>query len=65
MHILSWHAPLLALPLIPGKVVEAHSMLDASSVNFSQNADGVVLKVPLPKDDEADRVVVLTLANLH
>jgi hypothetical protein len=26
-----------------------------------QNADGVVLKVPLPKSDEPDRIVVLTL----
>jgi len=40
-------------------------MLDASPVDFTQNADGVILKVPLPKIDEADRVIVLTLTNLH
>jgi alpha-L-fucosidase len=65
VHILSWHAPLLALPPITSKVVEAHSILDASPVEFTQNADGVVLKLPLPQSDEADRVIVLTLANLH
>lgn len=65
VHILSWRAPLLALPPITSKVVEAHSMLDASPVDFTQNADGVILKVPLPKIDEADRVIVLTLTNLH
>jgi alpha-L-fucosidase len=64
VHILSWRAPLLALPPITSKVVEARSMLDASSVNFTQNVDGVVLKVPSPKSDEPDRVIVLTLANL-
>jgi alpha-L-fucosidase len=64
VHILSWRAPLLALPPITSKVVEAHSMLDASPVSFTQNVDGVVLKVPSPKSDEPDRVIVLTLANL-
>jgi alpha-L-fucosidase len=61
VHILSWHAPLLALPPITGKIVEAHSMPDASPIDFKQNADGVILKVPLPKTDEADQVIVLTL----
>jgi alpha-L-fucosidase len=62
VHVLSWHAALLALPPIISKVIEAHSMLDASPVDFTQNEDGVVLKVPLPKSDEADRVIVLTVA---
>jgi alpha-L-fucosidase len=61
VHILSWHASLLALPPIASKIVEAHAMLDASPVDLMQNADGVVLKVPLPKSDEPDRIVVLTL----
>jgi alpha-L-fucosidase len=61
LHILSWRAPLLALPPIASKVVEAHFMLDATPVDFTQNADGLILKVPLPKSDEVDRVVVLTL----
>jgi hypothetical protein len=65
VHILSWHAPLFAIPPIANKVVEAHSMLDASPVEFSQKSDGVVLKVALAKSDEVDRVVVLTLAASH
>jgi alpha-L-fucosidase len=65
IHILNWRAPLLALPPIPSKVVEARSLLDAASVEFTQNADGVIVKVPLSKGEEIDRVVVLTLANSH
>jgi len=65
VHILSWRAPLFAIPPIANKVVEAHSMLDASPVEFTQKSDGVVLRVPLPKSDEVDRVVVLTLAASH
>jgi alpha-L-fucosidase len=65
VHILSWHAPLLAIPPIANKVVEAHSMLDASPVEFTQKSDGVVMKVPLPESAEVDQVVVLTLAAAH
>ncbi len=61
VHVLNWRAPLLALPPVTGKVAEAHSLLDASPISFTQNADGVVLKVPSPKSDETDRVIVLTL----
>jgi alpha-L-fucosidase len=63
VHILSWRAPLLALPPIHGKIVAAHSMADASPVTFTQNEDGVILKVPPPQIDETDRVIVLTWAN--
>lgn len=62
VHVLSWAAPLLALPPIATKISGAHSLLDGSPVEFTQNPDGVVLKVPPPKNDETDRVVVLTLA---
>jgi alpha-L-fucosidase len=61
VHILSWRAPLFALPPITSKVIEAHSLLDAAPVSFDQNAEGVVLKLPQPKIDETDRVIVLTL----
>jgi alpha-L-fucosidase len=60
VHVLHWQAPLLALPPVAGKLVEAHSMNDASIVEFNQKADGVVLKIP-GKSDETDRIVVLTL----
>jgi alpha-L-fucosidase len=60
VHILNWRAPLLALPPIGRRVVDAHSLLDASPVDFTQTVDGVILKVRLPKNDDADRVIVLT-----
>jgi alpha-L-fucosidase len=61
VHILNWAAPLLALPPITSKVIGAHSLLDGSPVGFTQNADGLILKIPPPKSDEADRVIVLTV----
>jgi alpha-L-fucosidase len=61
VHVLNWAAPLLALPGIPSKIVAAHSLLDKKSIDFTQNADGIVLKLPPPDKDETDRVVVLTM----
>jgi alpha-L-fucosidase len=61
VHILTWNAPLLALPPLENHVREAHLLLDGSGVEFTQNPNGVVLKVLPPKNDEVDRVVVLTL----
>jgi alpha-L-fucosidase len=62
VHVLNWQAPLLALPPITGKIMEARFMDDASAVEFHQNADGLVLKVP-GKSAETDRIVILTLAD--
>lgn len=62
VHVLNWAAPLLALPPFATKISGAHSLLDGSPVEFTQNPDGVVLKVPPLNNDETDRVVVLTLA---
>ena len=61
VHVLNWAAPLLALPGMPSKIVAAHSLIDNKSIDFTQNQDGVVLKLPPPNKDETDRVVVLTL----
>jgi len=61
VHILNWSAPLLALPPVPGKVVSAHSLIDGTSITFSENTDGIILKVPPAAQDQTDRVVVLTL----
>jgi len=61
VHILSWAAPLLALPPIQGKITAAHALLDNQPITFTQNADGVVLKVPAPTQNETDRVIVLAL----
>jgi alpha-L-fucosidase len=59
VHILNWGAPLLALPPMSTKITAAHSLVDNASVEFTQSADGVVLKVAPPKGDETDRVIVL------
>ncbi|SPF45146.1 conserved hypothetical protein [Candidatus Sulfotelmatobacter kueseliae] len=62
VHVLNWGAPLLALPPIAGKVTGARALADGASVDFTQNADGLILKVPPAKKDEVDRVIVLTMA---
>jgi len=38
-------------------------MADASPVNFTQSTDGVVVKVP--KSDEIDRIIILTVTRTH
>jgi alpha-L-fucosidase len=62
VHVLDWNAPLLALPPLPGKVSEAHSLTDNAKIEFTQNADGIILKLPHVHADETDRVIVLTLS---
>ncbi len=62
VHVLNWNAPLLALPPIAGKVTAARTLIDDKPVDFTQNADGVVLKVPGATSNETDRVVVLSIA---
>jgi alpha-L-fucosidase len=61
VHVLDWNAPLLALSPLPGKVSEAHSLIDNAKIEFTQNADGIILKLPPVHADETDRVIVLTL----
>ncbi len=62
VHVLSWNAPLLALPPIPRTIHTAQLMSNGSPVEFTQSSDGVVLKVAPPAKGEVDRVIVLTLA---
>jgi alpha-L-fucosidase len=61
VHVLNWTAPLLALPPFATKVAAAHSLLDGSPVEFTQDTDGVILKIPLSRNDETDRVIVLSM----
>ena len=61
VHVLNWHSPLLAIPPITGKIVEAHALVENAPVEFTQSVNGVVLKVLSGHSDGADRVVVLTL----
>jgi alpha-L-fucosidase len=62
VHVLNWGAPLLALPSIAKKINSAQSLIDGTKIDVTQNRDGVVLKLPSPKAEEADRVIVLTLS---
>ncbi|MGC2449215.1 MAG: alpha-L-fucosidase, partial [Candidatus Sulfotelmatobacter sp.] len=65
VHVLNWAAPLLALPPIQGKIASAHVLLDNQPITFTQNADGVVLKLPPPTQNETDRIIVLTAATAN
>lgn len=62
VHVLHWNAPLLALPPIEQKIDSARVLLNDSPVEFTQNASGVVLKVPAATLSEADRVIILKVA---
>ena len=62
VHVLDWSAPVLALAPISSKVTVARSLLDDVKIDFTQNADGIILKLPAAKTDETDRVIVLTIA---
>jgi len=61
IHILNWGNPLLALPPIASKITSAQMLIDSAKIEVTQGADGVILKIPPPKADETDRVIVLTL----
>ncbi len=62
VHVLHWNSPLLAVGPISGKITGARSFPVGPAVQFTQNADGVVLKIPEGKPGEVDRIVVLELA---
>ncbi|MHB8502478.1 MAG: alpha-L-fucosidase [Candidatus Acidiferrales bacterium] len=62
VHILRWNAPLLSLPPIEKHISGATSFLDGSLVEFTQNSDGIVLKVRPHNSEEIDRVIVLQLS---
>jgi alpha-L-fucosidase len=61
VHVLNWGAPMLALPPISGEIASAKSLIDQTPLTFTQNADGVVVKLPPTSQNETDRVIVLTL----
>jgi hypothetical protein len=50
---------MLALAPLPRKITAAHTLVENSPVEFKQNTDGVILKLPPPKEAETDRVIVL------
>ena len=63
VHILNWGSPLLAMGPIQGKIATARQLVDGAPISFTQNADGVVLKLLPAQKDDPDRVIVLTVSN--
>jgi alpha-L-fucosidase len=61
VHVLDWNQPVLALAGLPRPVHAARLLRDGSSVEFSAVKGGLVLKLPEPRPDEVDRVIVLEL----
>src|SRR6266487_2918664 len=43
VHVLTWTAPMLALPPIASKIAGAHSLLEGGKVEFTQDPGGVIL----------------------
>ena len=62
VHVLSWGSPLLAVAPIAAKISSAQALIDGTKVDVTQNQNGVVLKLPAPKPEEVDRVIVLTIS---
>ncbi|OLE79445.1 MAG: hypothetical protein AUG74_01425 [Bacteroidetes bacterium 13_1_20CM_4_60_6] len=60
VHVLNWSAPMLALAPVTRKITAAHTLPENSPVEFTQNPDGLILKLPPAKENETDRVIVLT-----
>ena len=61
VHVLNWGAPLLALPPIEGKVSATRSLNDGKTIDVTQTASGLILKLPPATKDETDRIIVLTV----
>ena len=64
VHVLHWNAPLLALGPI-AKIYSAKNLVSGSPVQFTQSADGVILKLPPAARGEVDRAIILGLAAAH
>ena len=62
VHVLRWDAPLLALAPLAKKISDAREIANGPRIQFTQNDDGVVLKIPNPSKGEVDRIIVLTVA---
>jgi len=62
VHVLSWPDRLLALPPLGARVVRARMLRTGAPVGVATSGAGVTLTLPEGGDEEADRVVVLTLA---
>lgn len=62
VHVLDWKGPELALGPLKEKVTAARMLVGRAAVQFTEDTDGVVLRVPEAAQGEVDRVIVLTVA---
>jgi len=62
VHVLNWHAPLLALPPFPRKIIAAQELVHGTKLQVAQSNDGVVLPLLPAENGQTDRVIALTLA---
>lgn len=62
VHVLDWRDPLLSLPEVGGRVMQATAMPSGATVPFTQAATGVTIEVSSAAPDEYDRVIRLVLA---
>lgn len=61
VHVLDWSDRLLALPALGARVTRATMLRSGERVDVRESDAGVTLTLPAGGEDEADRVVVLTL----
>jgi len=62
VHILDWHAQVLALPPLEAQVRAARRLRDGQPVDVRQDDFGLVLRLPPGPIDDIDEIVVLDLA---
>ena len=62
VHLLDWPDRTLALPALGTHVAGAHMLAGGQRVTVRQSGSGITLTLPVGREDEPDRVVVLVLA---
>jgi alpha-L-fucosidase len=62
LHILDWQDPVLALPGLPRRVRSARLLKDGSRIKYTENADGLLLKLPARSAEDYDTIITLDLA---
>jgi alpha-L-fucosidase len=60
LHVFKWDGEALALPAPPATITGAR-LLGGGSVAFTQAASGVTVRVPAPRRDGIDTVIVIDL----
>ncbi len=63
VHILDWQDPVLSLPHLSRRILQARLIKDGSKVEYAENDFGLLLKVPQRPSDEFDTIIALDVAN--